>query len=61
MLGFYPRGQIPQVLVADLKKNAVINLALNAAISLRPNIDFLAHLGGAVAGTSPSSAWDCSA
>jgi len=50
VLGFYPRGQIPQVLVADLKKNAVINLALNAAISLRPNIDFLAHLGGAVAG-----------
>ena len=50
VLGFFPRGQIPQVLVAELKKNAVINLGLNAAISLRPNIDFLAHLGGAVAG-----------
>ncbi len=50
VLGFFPRGQIPTVLVADLKKNAIINLGLNIVNSLRPNIDFLAHLGGAVAG-----------
>jgi membrane associated rhomboid family serine protease len=50
VLGFFPRGQIPQVLVAELKRNAVINLGLNVVNSLRPNIDFLAHLGGAVAG-----------
>lgn len=50
VLGFFPRGQIPPSLVAALKKNAIINLVLNIAITLRPNIDFLAHLGGAVAG-----------
>lgn len=50
VLGFRPRGQLPARLVADLKRNAVINLGLNLLVSLRPGIDYLAHLGGALAG-----------
>lgn len=50
VLGFRPRGQLPSRLVAELKRNAVINLGLNIVISLRPGIDYLAHLGGAMAG-----------
>ena len=49
-LGFRPRGQLPAGMVADLKRNAIVNFGLNVVISLRPNIDYLAHLGGAVAG-----------
>jgi rhomboid protease GluP len=50
VLGFRPRGQLPPRLVAELKKSAIINFALNLVISLRPGIDYLAHLGGALAG-----------
>ena len=50
VLGFRPRGQLPAALVAELRKNAVINFGLNVVISLRPGIDYLAHLGGAMAG-----------
>ena len=50
VLGLWPRGQIPPLIVKDLRKNALINLGLNVMASLRPNVDYLAHLGGAVAG-----------
>lgn len=50
VLGFRPRGQLPPALVASLKKNAIINLALNTVLALLLNIDYLAHLGGTLAG-----------
>lgn len=50
VLGLWPRGQIPALIVRDLKKTALINLALNVFASVRPNVDYLAHLGGLVAG-----------
>lgn len=49
VLAFRPAG-LPALLVADLKKNAVQNLILNVIVSLQPQIDWTAHLGGALMG-----------
>ncbi len=50
VLGLWPRGRIPLLLVSELRRTALINLGLNILISLRPNVDYLAHLGGVLAG-----------
>jgi rhomboid protease GluP len=50
VLSLWPRGRIPALIVRDLKKTALFNFGLNVVASLRPNVDYLAHLGGALAG-----------
>lgn len=49
VLAFRPSG-LPELLVRDLKKSAIQNLLLNVIASLRPHIDWAAHLGGAIVG-----------
>ncbi|HND10774.1 MAG TPA: rhomboid family intramembrane serine protease [Pseudomonadota bacterium] len=49
VLGFRDFG-LPADLVTQLRKNALINLGLNVLVSLRPHVDWVAHLGGLVAG-----------
>ena len=49
VLGFRDLG-LPTELVTQLRKGALINLGLNVVASLRPNVDWLAHLGGFLAG-----------
>jgi rhomboid protease GluP len=50
MLAFRPAGLVPEVLLPRLKRSAVINLVLNAAVSFLPHVDWYAHLGGGVVG-----------
>lgn len=50
VLAFRPPAGMPELLVQNLKKNATTNLILNVVVSLRPNIDWAAHLGGALIG-----------
>lgn len=50
VLGLRPRGQIPSLIARDLRKNALINMGIMVVISLSPHVDYLAHLGGALAG-----------
>jgi len=49
VLGFRAMG-LPTELVTQLRKGALINLGLNIVVSLRPHVDWVAHLGGALAG-----------
>ncbi|MBL8636075.1 MAG: rhomboid family intramembrane serine protease [Myxococcales bacterium] len=41
---------LPSQLVQDLRKASLINLGLNVVASLRPNVDWVAHLGGGLCG-----------
>jgi rhomboid protease GluP len=50
VLGLRPRGQIPTLIARDLRKNALLNMGIMVLISLSPHVDYLAHLGGALAG-----------
>jgi rhomboid protease GluP len=50
VLAFRPPAGLPALLVNNLKKNATTNLILNVFVSLLPNIDWAAHLGGALVG-----------
>lgn len=45
-----PAGLVPPAVVKNLKRAALINLLINVAVSFRPEVDFMAHLGGGVAG-----------
>ena len=49
-LAWRPGGVIPEVFVKSLRRTAMINLGLGLAISLVPQVDLWAHLGGGVAG-----------
>ena len=49
-LAFWPRGVIPTILVPRLKRSIFINLGINLLISLAPQIDMAAHLGGGAVG-----------
>lgn len=48
VLGYRDFG-LPSDLVTQLRKNALINLGLNVMASLRPHVDWVAHLGGLIA------------
>lgn len=48
-LAFRPAG-LPELMVRDLKKSTTQNLVLNVLVSLRPHVDWAAHLGGAICG-----------
>ncbi|MEM9457227.1 MAG: rhomboid family intramembrane serine protease [Myxococcota bacterium] len=51
-LAWRPGTIIPELVVAPLRRNALINLGLGLAISLVPQVDLWAHLGGGVAGAA---------
>lgn len=51
VLAFRDLG-LPQELVASLRKAALVNLGLNVMASLRPNVDWVAHLGGGLMGAA---------
>lgn len=49
-LSFRPKGLLPPLLVAGMRRRAITPLLLNLAISLTPGIDLLAHVGGGIVG-----------
>lgn len=52
-LAFRPNGLIPPTAVAGLRRSAIVNLLANLVISFSvPEIDVMAHLGGAVVGAT---------
>lgn len=51
-LAWRPGTIIPELVVAPLRRNALINLGLGLAISLVPQVDLWAHLGGGVVGAA---------
>lgn len=46
VLAYRPSGLLPPGLLPMMKQAALANLALNVVNSLRPNVDWAAHLGG---------------
>ncbi|MBN2494080.1 MAG: rhomboid family intramembrane serine protease [Deltaproteobacteria bacterium] len=53
VLAFRPvPGLLPDVVLARLKQNMMINLVLIGVVSLLPRVDFWAHLGGALVGAA---------
>jgi membrane associated rhomboid family serine protease len=49
-LAVRPSGLVPAALLPHLRRRAFVNLGLNVAVSLLPQVDLWAHLGGGVAG-----------
>lgn len=45
-----PRGALPEAAVANFRKSALGNLAIQVFVSLMPNVSLAAHAGGFVAG-----------
>lgn len=52
VLGYRPAGLLPAAVLPKLKRAALINLGLNIANSLRPEVDWAAHLGGGLVGAA---------
>ncbi len=52
VLAFLPLVPLPPMLVKQLRQNTVVVLALNIAISLLPQVDLWAHLGGGLVGAA---------
>lgn len=50
VLAYRPAGLLPQAILPQMKKAAIINLVLNILYSLRPEVDWAAHAGGGVVG-----------
>ena len=50
VLAFLRQGPLPDALIPQARKAAIINLALNTFVSFMPNIDIAAHFGGGLAG-----------
>jgi rhomboid protease GluP len=51
-LSWRPGSVIPAVMVGPLRRNAMINLVINLAVSFHPQVDAWAHLGGGVVGAA---------
>jgi membrane associated rhomboid family serine protease len=49
-LALRPRGLLPPLRLAQVRRRAIAPLAINLLYSFRPGVDFLAHLGGGVVG-----------
>jgi rhomboid protease GluP len=45
-----PKGLLPQPMVVQMRRRALVPLAMNVFYSFQPGIDMLAHLGGGVVG-----------
>ncbi len=52
VMAFIPVIKLPVPLVLQLRRNAVVILVINAAISMLPRIDLWAHLGGGLMGAA---------
>lgn len=50
VLAYRPAGLLPAAALPAIKRAALINLGLNIANSLRPDVDWAAHFGGGVVG-----------
>ncbi|MGK0358157.1 MAG: rhomboid protease GluP [Bradymonadia bacterium] len=50
VLAFLRQGPLPDALIPQMRRAALINLGLNTAVSFMPNIDMAAHFGGGLAG-----------
>lgn len=50
VLAYRPNGLLPAAAIPALKRAALINLGLNIANSLRPDVDWAAHFGGGLVG-----------
>jgi len=50
MLSLRPKGLLPPLFVAEMRRRAAAPLVLNLIYSLSPGIDMLAHVGGGVIG-----------
>jgi membrane associated rhomboid family serine protease len=51
-LSWRPGQVIPAVMVGPLRRNAMINLIINLAVSFHPQVDVWAHLGGGLVGAA---------
>ncbi len=49
-LSFRPKGLLPPLMVAGMRRRALTPLVINLAYSLRPGVDLLAHVGGGLVG-----------
>ena len=49
-LALRPRGLLPDVVVAAMKRRAIGPLVVNLIYSLSPGVDMLAHVGGGIVG-----------
>lgn len=51
-LSWRPGQVIPAIMVGPLRRNAMINLVINLAVSFHPQVDVWAHLGGGLVGAA---------
>jgi rhomboid protease GluP len=49
-LAWRPSGLVPDAVLGGFRRNAVVNVLINVAISFAPNIDMMAHFGGGIVG-----------
>ncbi|HWB80866.1 MAG TPA: rhomboid family intramembrane serine protease [Nannocystaceae bacterium] len=49
-LAWRPGSAIPPAVLPVLRRNAIVNLVVNLAVSFMPQVDLFAHLGGGVVG-----------
>jgi rhomboid protease GluP len=51
-LAWRPAGIIPASVLPVIRRNAIVNLAISVVISFLPQVDGMAHLGGALVGAA---------
>jgi len=51
-LALRPAGLIPPAVLGTVRRNAIVNIVLNLAVSFLPQIDMMAHLGGGIVGVA---------
>ncbi len=49
-LAWRPAGLVPDAVLPQLRRNAFMNIAINLLLSMKPEIDLLAHVGGGIVG-----------
>lgn len=49
-LAWRPAGLIPDAVVPTVRRNAMVNIVINLAVSFLPQIDIMAHIGGGLVG-----------
>jgi membrane associated rhomboid family serine protease len=51
-LAWRPADLVPAAVLPQFRRNAVVNVLINLAISFAPNIDMMAHFGGGLVGAA---------
>ncbi len=51
-LAWRPAGLIPDAVLPTVRRNAIVNVVINVAVSFIPAVDAMAHLGGGVMGAA---------